>query len=571
MNSRNKYQKSWQTSDGSPWWLRSTRYNEPNGDYSANCFLGLWHGRPRNENVVAFNDGSCNYHSKSYYCQPIYVSLKPKSGSPKSCKCSKVDLSGSYLAGTLVKCEQCLTVYRSSQKNSCPNGMKIFSPASRNDWKTFLASAGPLRAPHWIIDVTRPQNGCGGCKKHAMKSSTPQQATWRTSDGSPWWLRSTPYNEPNGDYHANCFLNMHGNPTSPDTLHFNDHNCNYRSRSYYCQPRRNSKNYGGFHRRRRAPAPPKPRLRNACFTEEVFYFGQGKDVPSFKGKTPQMTRRIKSVVYTNTGGTWPGYKRGNDFAVRWTTTMNVRKSGNYNFQLASDDGSKLYVNNRLVLNNGGLHGWRNRYATSPLKSGKNSIRVEFFERGGHAGVYFRFKGADTGNKWSVGSSYGGLTCPPAGIKPPRGIIQNYDERQLYRAGWKVWSNKPYNHHTTKKDIQPTSGECIMWGSKRSSGDTKISLGAFGRRKAIENQKLVQENGVYWYTVYGKSCGFSKSKSMQLNSADVMNSPDSQFRLSWHLHKRGKVGGYRSGTKKGLNGDRTWRKIVMYGPCSGVEK
>ena len=70
---------------------------------------------------------------------------------------------GRVCGKTLSEC-QC----RSSQKNSCPNGMKIFSPASRGDWKTFLTSAGPLRAPHWIIDVTRPQNGCGGCKKSEL-------------------------------------------------------------------------------------------------------------------------------------------------------------------------------------------------------------------------------------------------------------------------------------------------------------------------------------------------------------------------------------------------------------------
>jgi hypothetical protein len=33
--------------------------------------------------------------------------------------------------------------------------MKIFSPRSRADRKTFLDSAGPLRDPHWIIDVLR--------------------------------------------------------------------------------------------------------------------------------------------------------------------------------------------------------------------------------------------------------------------------------------------------------------------------------------------------------------------------------------------------------------------------------
>merc|ERR1719157_303303 len=116
--------------------------------------------------------------------------------------------------------------------------MKIFSPQTRQDWTTVLNSAQPLRAPHFIVDVTRPQNGCGGCTKFPMKQTTPQQATWKTSDGSPWWLRNTKYSQPDGDYTANCFLRIYSNPTSADTIRFNDHSCVGHSRNYYCQPRK---------------------------------------------------------------------------------------------------------------------------------------------------------------------------------------------------------------------------------------------------------------------------------------------------------------------------------------------
>jgi len=235
MNSGNRNQKTWRTGDGSPWWLRSTRYNEPNGDYHANCYLDLWH-TPRNPNTITWNDGSCGYHSKSYYCQVKAFSAKPAKGSPASCKCKKVELAGKYKAGLLLKCEQCKTVHRSTQKNSCPGGMKIFSPSSRADWRTFIRSAKPLRSPHWIIDVTRPQNGCGGCTRHAMNSKNAHQATWRTRDGSAWWLRSTRYNEPNGDYNANCFLDLWRTPANENAVTWNDGRCNYRSNSYYCQP-----------------------------------------------------------------------------------------------------------------------------------------------------------------------------------------------------------------------------------------------------------------------------------------------------------------------------------------------
>ena len=156
-------------------------------------------------------------------------SAKPKTGSPKACTCKKVELAGRYSARVLLKCENCLDVRRSKDKNSCPYGTKLFSPESREDWKTFIRSATQLRAPHWIIDITRPTNGCGGCTKNAMNSGVAAQGTWKTADGSPWWLRKTTYNEPNGDYSANCYLDLWHNPPNENSVtwslgeHLRDH------------------------------------------------------------------------------------------------------------------------------------------------------------------------------------------------------------------------------------------------------------------------------------------------------------------------------------------------------------
>merc|ERR1719446_1290051 len=117
-----------------------------------------------------------------------------------------------------------------------------------------------------------------------MKSTAPQQATWKTSDGSPWWLRNSRFGEPNGDYRANCFMNLFSNPKSPDTLKFNDWNCNYRSRSYYCQPTKSNQYYGGQHRRRRAPpaAPRQAPAKNVAGYKRFNNFcvsSSGKDLP----------------------------------------------------------------------------------------------------------------------------------------------------------------------------------------------------------------------------------------------------------------------------------------------------
>ena len=67
-----------------------------------------------------------------------------------------------------------------------------------------------------------------------MNSGVSQQSSWHTDDGAPWWLRDSKFNEPNGDYHANCYLHVY--KVDPNDVQFNDANCAHSSTDYMCQP-----------------------------------------------------------------------------------------------------------------------------------------------------------------------------------------------------------------------------------------------------------------------------------------------------------------------------------------------
>merc|ERR1719506_820803 len=74
-----------------------------------------------------------------------------------------------------------------------------------------------------------------------MKSTVPAAATWVTSDDTEWFLRDTTYStaygaQPNGDYDANCYMDLHSDPSNEDDISFDDYDCRAHSRSYYCQP-----------------------------------------------------------------------------------------------------------------------------------------------------------------------------------------------------------------------------------------------------------------------------------------------------------------------------------------------
>merc|ERR1719359_431857 len=184
---------------------------------------------------VTYKDNKCEYHSKSYYCQPASQNLKPNplanpvgGGGFPACTCKKISLVGEYSAGIIIRCDKCADVSKSTQHNSCPESTKLFSPRTRADWKTFIASAPPLKSPNWIIDITSPKNGCGGCNRHAMNSGTSEQSQWMTQDESPWWLRADAYSEgPSEDYQSGCLPTLFAPSDGEDKLTFKFSKCDF--------------------------------------------------------------------------------------------------------------------------------------------------------------------------------------------------------------------------------------------------------------------------------------------------------------------------------------------------------
>ena len=160
-------------------------------------------------------------------------------GSPSNCSVQTVPVPG-YSAGALIRITNGLAVSKSTQRNSCPDGWKIWSPRNKNDWTIVYDAVKKTKSldypknPNLIVDVTRNQNGCGGCTQYAMKSTVPEQSSWKTSDGSAWWLRDSRWKDLDGNYYANCYLHV-TNPY-PKNVKFYGGYCNYHSSDYFCQP-----------------------------------------------------------------------------------------------------------------------------------------------------------------------------------------------------------------------------------------------------------------------------------------------------------------------------------------------
>jgi len=81
-------------------------------------------------------------------------------------------------------------------------------------------------------------------------------------------------------------------------------------------------------------------------------------------------------------------------AVAFDGYLNLTAGGSYRFALASDDGSKLYIDGKQVVDNDGDHGVVTAADSVDLAPGKHAIRVEWFNGGGGAwlGSYFEGPG-----------------------------------------------------------------------------------------------------------------------------------------------------------------------------------
>ena len=68
----------------------------------------------------------------------------------------------------------------------------------------------------------------------------------------------------------------------------------------------------------------------------------------------------------------------------WKGYIDIDVQGTYTFKLTSDDGSWLYIDDTLVIDNGGIHAIKSVTSTVALEKGKHKALIKNFDEGGCA-------------------------------------------------------------------------------------------------------------------------------------------------------------------------------------------
>jgi type 1 glutamine amidotransferase len=181
------------------------------------------------------------------------------------------------------------------------------------------------------------------------------------------------------------------------------------------------KGYGG-----QDPAPA-PKVAPGLVGEYFDIGDEIEDFPDLAGRKPALRRVDATVDFAGTDGEFAASGLSDFFAIRWTGLLRVPADGTYTLALESDDGSKLWIDGALVVDNSGLHPMEQKSAEVALKKGDVGLRIDFFENGGDAGC--RLLWAPKGGELEVVPAdalfHTGEVKQDAAADPTPGLVAEY--------------------------------------------------------------------------------------------------------------------------------------------------
>ncbi len=115
-----------------------------------------------------------------------------------------------------------------------------------------------------------------------------------------------------------------------------------------------------------------------------YYHGQWNSLPDFDSLKP-----IKEGILDDFS--LSERTRDDQFGFRFTGYLEIKEAGEYTFHLGSDDGSKLVVDGKELINNDGIHPTVTKTAAVQLNEGFHKIVVTYFELGGQEELSVKFQ------------------------------------------------------------------------------------------------------------------------------------------------------------------------------------
>ena len=156
------------------------------------------------------------------------------------------------------------------------------------------------------------------------------------------------------------------------------------------------------------------------------YFDLGSSLDDFPtipaDKKPVVKRVDKTINFESTQEGFHGTQLVDFFYIRWTGKIRISKDGNYTFILESDDGSRLFIDGKQIIDHNGVHAMEEKSGEADLKSGDHDIKIEFFENDVDAGCKFSWQPPGAAKEIVPATA---LVHPAAAPPPQAGLQGEY--------------------------------------------------------------------------------------------------------------------------------------------------
>ncbi|MBN8851376.1 MAG: hypothetical protein BGO55_09260 [Sphingobacteriales bacterium 50-39] len=118
----------------------------------------------------------------------------------------------------------------------------------------------------------------------------------------------------------------------------------------------------------------------------TYYEGKWDSMPRFNTLTPVKQGLAGAVALDSLPA------RPNEYGLRFEGWIDIPETGVYSFYTVSDDGSLLYIDDRITVDNDGCHGDLERSGDRALATGKHVFRLDYFQNGSGQTLQVYIKG-----------------------------------------------------------------------------------------------------------------------------------------------------------------------------------
>jgi hypothetical protein len=111
-------------------------------------------------------------------------------------------------------------------------------------------------------------------------------------------------------------------------------------------------------------------------------------LPHFDTLFPKVTDYTKKIDVNQLS------QRRDGVAFKFTGNLNVPISGDYLFDLLSDDGSALFIDQKQIINNDGKHDFESKKGLVNLKRGAHAFQINYFNNTWGKGLWLKYEGPE---------------------------------------------------------------------------------------------------------------------------------------------------------------------------------